>query len=146
MREVIRSALVPLPAERLYGLITDIERYPQFVPGCTRAHIESQQAQEVIATLGVRRGALNTEFTTRNVLEPNRSVTMTLVRGPFKTLEGVWSVKPLGESGCEVSLRLRFEFSNRLAGAMLTPIFEDTAKSLVDAFVARARELARPPS
>jgi ribosome-associated toxin RatA of RatAB toxin-antitoxin module len=146
MREVIRSALVPLPAERLYGLITDIERYPQFVPGCTRAHIESQQAQEVIATLGVRRGALDTEFTTRNVLEPNRSVTMTLVRGPFKTLEGVWSVKPLGESGCEVSLRLRFEFSNRLAGAMLTPIFEDTAKSLVDAFVARARELARPPS
>lgn len=146
MREVIRSALVPLPAERLYGLITDIERYPQFVPGCTRAHIESQQAQEVIATLGVRRGALDTEFTTRNVLEPNRSVTMTLVRGPFKTLEGVWSVKPLGESGCEVSLRLRFEFSNRLAGAMLTPIFEDTAKSLVDAFVARARELARSPS
>lgn len=146
MREVIRSALVPLPAERLYGLITDIERYPQFVPGCTRAHIESQQAQEVIATLGVRRGALDTEFTTRNVLEPNRSVTMTLVRGPFKTLEGVWSVKPLGESGCEVSLRLRFEFSNRLAGAMLTPIFEDTAKSLVDAFVARAREIARPPS
>lgn len=146
MREVIRSALVPLPAERLYGLITDIERYPQFVPGCTRAHIESQQAQEVIATLGVRRGALDTEFTTRNVLEPNRSVTMTLVRGPFKTLEGVWSVKPLGESGCEVSLRLRFEFSNRLAGAMLTPIFEDTVKSLVDAFVARAREIARPPS
>ena len=55
-------------------------------------------------------------------------------------------MKPLGESGCEVCLRLRFEFSNCLAGAMLTPIFEDTAKSLVDAFVARARELARPPS
>jgi len=40
MREVIRSALVPLPAAKLYGLITDIERYPQFVPGCTLARIE----------------------------------------------------------------------------------------------------------
>lgn len=132
---------MPLPAERLYGLITDIERYPEFVPGCTLAQVESQQGDEVVATLGVRRGALDTTFTTRNTLEPNRSVTMRLVRGPFKSLEGLWTVRPLGEAGCEVSLRLRFEFANRLAGAMLTPIFEDTAKSLVDAFVARARTL-----
>lgn len=143
MREVIRSALVPLPAAKLYGLITDIERYPQFVPGCTLARIESQQGNEVVATLGVRRGALDTEFTTRNTLEPDRAVTMQLVRGPFKSLEGLWSVKPLGEAGCEVSLRLRFEFANRLMGAMLTPAFEDTAKSLVDAFVARARSVPR---
>ena len=140
MREVTRSALVPLPPEQLYALITDIERYPEFVPGCRVARIEQQNEREVIATLGVQRGALNAEFTTRNTLDPGRSVTMTLVKGPFKSLEGLWTVKPLGEAGCEVSLRLRFEFANRLAGAMLTPIFEDTAKSLVDAFVARARQ------
>jgi len=143
MRELVRTALVPLSAAKLYALITDIERYPQFVPGCTHARIESQQGNEVVATLGVRRGALDAQFTTRNTLEPDRAVTMRLLRGPFKTLEGLWSVTPRGEHGCEVGLRLRFEFANRLAGAMLTPMFEDTAKSLVDAFVARARELAR---
>jgi len=42
MREVTRSALVPLPAEQLYALITDIERYPEFVPGCRVARIEQR--------------------------------------------------------------------------------------------------------
>ena len=143
MREVTRSALVPLPAEQLYALITDIERYPEFVPGCRVARIEQRDEREVVATLGVQRGALNAEFTTRNTLDPGRSVTMQLVKGPFKALEGLWTVKPMGEGGCEVSLRLRFEFANRLMGAMLTPAFEDTAKSLVDAFVARSRSVPR---
>lgn len=139
MREVTRSALVPLSADQLYELIVDIERYPEFVPGCTRARIEEQGVGEVVATLGVKRGGLDTDFTTRNTLEPGRSVTMRLVRGPFRALEGVWTLKPLGDAGCEVSLRLRFEFSNRLADMMLAPMFEETAKSLVDAFVARAK-------
>lgn len=146
MREVTRSALVALPPERLYALITDIERYPEFVPGCTHARIESREGHDVVATLGVQRRALQTEFTTRNTQDPPRAVTMRLVRGPFKTLEGLWSVRPVGEVGCEVSLRLRFEFSNPLSGAILTPIFEETAASLVDAFVARARALSEPSS
>ena len=139
MREVTRSALVPLSAEKLYALIIDIERYPEFVPGCTRARIEERGDNEVVATLGVKRSGLDTEFTTRNTLDPGRSVTMRLVRGPFRALEGIWTIRPLGEAGCEVSLKLRFEFSNRLAGVMFAPVFEETAKSLVDAFVARAK-------
>ena len=74
-------------------------------------------------------------------LDPDRSVTMRLERGPFKSLEGVWSLRPVGDAGCEVTLRLRFEFANRLTGMMFAPVFEQTAGSLVDAFVARAREI-----
>ena len=142
MREVTRSALVALPPSELYALITDIERYPEFVPGCTVARIESRGEREVVATLGIRRGGLDTEFTTRNTLDPDRSVAMRLERGPFKALEGIWSLQPVGESGCEVTLRLRFEFANRFTAMMFSPMFEQTAASLVDAFVARAREVA----
>ena len=141
MREVTRSALVRLPPSRLYALITDIERYPEFVPGCRVARIESRGEREVVATLGVHRGGLDTEFTPRNTLDPDRSVTMRLERGPFKSLEGVWSLRPVGDAGCEVTLRLRFEFANRLTGMMFAPVFEQTAGSLVDAFVARARDI-----
>lgn len=141
MREVTRSALVPVSADELYALITDIERYPEFVPGCHLARIDQPGEREVIATLGVRRGGLDTEFTTRNTLDPGRSVSMTLQRGPFKTLEGVWTVTPIGAQGSEVRLRLRFEFANPLSGMMFAPVFEKTAASLVDAFVARAKAL-----
>jgi ribosome-associated toxin RatA of RatAB toxin-antitoxin module len=141
MREVKRSALIAESPSRMYLLINDIERYPEFVPGCTAARIESQGAGEVVATLSIKRGPLRAEFTTRNLLEPDKRVLMQFVSGPFRVLEGLWTLTPLGDLGCRVELEMRFEFANRVAGALFEPLFEDTAASLVDAFVKRARDL-----
>lgn len=124
----------------MYRLVNDIERYPEFVPGCTAARVESRTDAEVVATLSIKRGPLRAEFTTRNLLEPDRRMLMQFVSGPFRVLEGLWTFSPLGELGCRVELEMRFEFSNRVAGALFEPLFEDTAASLVDAFVKRARD------
>ena len=124
----------------MYALINDIERYPEFVPGCTAARIESQKPGEMIATLTIKKGPLRTEFTTRNLLEVDRRVLMQFVSGPFRVLEGLWTLTPLGDLGCRVELEMRFEFANRAAGTLFEPFFEGTAASLVDAFVKRARE------
>jgi ribosome-associated toxin RatA of RatAB toxin-antitoxin module len=140
MREVKRSALIAESPARMYALINDIERYPDFVPGCTAARIESRKTGEVVATLSIRKGPLRAEFTTRNLLEPDKRVLMQFVSGPFRVLEGLWTLTPLGDLGCRVELEMRFEFANRVAGTLFEPLFEDTAASLVDAFVKRARE------
>ena len=124
----------------MYALINDIERYPEFVPWCTAARVDSRKDSEVVATLNIKRGPLRAEFTTRNLLEPDKRVLMQFVSGPFRVLEGLWTLTPLGELGCRVELEMRFEFANRLAGTLFESLFEDTAASLVDAFVKRARE------
>jgi ribosome-associated toxin RatA of RatAB toxin-antitoxin module len=139
MRELKRSALVARPPARLYAIISDVERYPEFVPGCTHAKIESRSEHEVIATVGVRRGALSTEFTTRNELEPDRRVTMNLLRGPFRVLQGEWLLTPIAAEGCRVDLTMRFAFTNPVAAVIFEPLFAETVSALVDAFVARAR-------
>ena len=139
MREVKRSALVAQSPARLFALINDVERYPEFVPGCTHARIESRTATEIVATMGVRRGALRAEFTTRNDLLPDRRVRMHLVRGPFRVLEGEWLLSPIGDAGCRVELTMRFAFSNPVSGVIFEPLFAATVASLLDAFVARAR-------
>src|SRR3954468_20715610 len=141
MREVKRSALIAEAPARMYALINDIERYPEFVPGCVGAKVIERKDHEVVAMLDIRRGPLKTEFTTRNLLEPDRRVLMQLVSGPFRVLEGLWTLNPLGDLGCRIELEMRFEFANRLTGALFEPLFEDTAASLVDAFVTRARSL-----
>jgi ribosome-associated toxin RatA of RatAB toxin-antitoxin module len=140
MREVKRSALIAESPARMYALINDIERYPEFVPWCAAARVDSRKEGEVVATLNIKRGPLRAEFTTRNLLEPDRRVLMQFVSGPFRVLEGLWTLSPLGELGCRVELEMRFEFANRVAGALFESLFEDTAASLVDAFVKRARE------
>jgi len=140
MREVKRTALIAESPARMYALINDIERYPEFVPGCTAARIESLKPGEMVATLTIKKGPLRTEFTTRNLLEPDKRVLMQFVSGPFRVLEGLWTLTPLGELGCRVELEMRFEFANRAAGTLFEPLFEGTATSLVDAFVRRSRE------
>ncbi len=142
MREVKRSALVSQPPARLFALINDIESYPQFLPWCTHARVESRTPQEIVATIGVRQGALHGEFTTRNTLEAERRIGMQLVSGPFRTLEGQWLLTPLEADGCRVELTMRFAFRHALTGLLLEPRFAATVGSLVDAFVARARSLA----
>lgn len=144
MREVKRSALVAQPAARMFALINDIESYPLFLPWCTSAQVQSRTEREIIASISVHRGALKAQFTTRNELTANRHIAMRLVSGPFKTLEGDWTFTPVeapGQSGCRVDLLLRFAFANRLTGMVFEPLFEQTAASLVDAFVVRARAL-----
>ena len=128
----------------MFALINDIENYPQFLPWCTSAQVLSRTEQEIVASIVVRRGALNAQFTTRNELTANRHIAMRLVSGPFKTLDGDWTFTPVevpGQPGCRVDLLLRFAFANRLTGMVFEPLFEQTAASLVDAFVARARSL-----
>jgi ribosome-associated toxin RatA of RatAB toxin-antitoxin module len=140
MREVKRSALVNQPPARLYALINDIESYPLFLPWCTHARVVSRTPEEIVATVGVRQGALQGEFTTRNTLTPDRSVRMDLVSGPFRTLEGLWLLTPV-EEGCRVDLTMKFAFKSSLTGLLFEPKFAETVGSLVDAFVARARSV-----
>ena len=142
MREVKRSALVNKPPGELFALINDIESYPQFLPWVTHAKVLSRTPGELIATIGVRQGALHGEFTTRNTLQPDRSVRMQLVSGPFRTLDGEWLLTPLEGGGCRVELSMRFAFASRIAALLFEPKFAATIGSLLDAFVARSR--ARP--
>jgi ribosome-associated toxin RatA of RatAB toxin-antitoxin module len=139
MREVKRSALVALPAGRLFALITDIESYPAFLPWCTHAKVQMSGEREIIATLGIKRGPLKGELTTRNELEPHRRILMHLVRGSlFKMLEGEWLLTPISDGGCRADLTMRFAFRNPLSALLFEHVFAQTASSLVDAFVNRA--------
>ncbi len=141
MREMTRSALVARPPALVYRLVEEVERYPEFVPGCTAAQVLERGDHQVIARLVVQRGLLRTAFTTRNILDPGHSVQMHLVEGPFRVLEGRWSFEPVASNGCRIEFALRFEFTNALKSALFEPLFEETAGSLVRAFAARAQSL-----
>ena len=141
MREMSRTSLVARSPTVMYRLVDDIERYPEFVPGCSSAEVLERSEQEVVARLAVRRGPLRTQFTTRNRLDPGRSVHMQLVEGPFKVLEGSWNFTPVASNGCRIEFKLRFQFSNTLKSALFEPLFEEAQAELVRAFVARAQNL-----
>lgn len=146
MREVKHSALVAQPPSRLFALINDIESYPQFIPWCTHSKVQSRSEREIVATIGIQRGPLIGEFTTRNELEPHRRIAMHLLSGPFRVLEGEWLLSAIapgaagGAGGCRVQLSMKFAFKNPLTAVLFEQQFAQTAASLVDAFIERSRD------
>jgi ribosome-associated toxin RatA of RatAB toxin-antitoxin module len=140
MKEVKRSALVPYMPEQMFALVEDIERYPQFLPWVSAAQLVERKPGEVDGRLEMHRAGMREIVTTRNVLTPPREIALTLVTGPFKTLEGRWTFEPIGtDRGTRVDLTIRFEFLNPMLTLLLSRSFEKSCNELVDAFVARAR-------
>jgi len=140
MKTLTRSALVARLPEQLYALVNDIGSYPSFVPGCSAAEVLMRNEREIVARLKVHKGLLSTQLTTRNHLTPHSEIRMELVSGPLRVLHGLWTFTPVASNGCRIELQLQFEFSNPFKAALLEPLLEATATSMVHAFVARAQQ------
>jgi ribosome-associated toxin RatA of RatAB toxin-antitoxin module len=141
LKVVDRSAIVTATPAEMFALVDDVPRYPEFLPGCVAARLDTTSANERIAALQIVRGGMRMEFTTRNTVAPPHQILMELVEGPFKRLIGRWHFEPLGERGSRVGFHVEFEFKNRLMGLALNPMFESVCDNIVDAFVVRAREV-----
>jgi ribosome-associated toxin RatA of RatAB toxin-antitoxin module len=138
MKSLERSALVARSPEQMYALVDDVQGYPGFVPGCHGVTVLSRSAGEVVARLELARGGMRTALTTRNRLEPHHRISMSLVEGPLRSLEGDWNFAPAGEAGCEVRLQLRYAFGGGIGGLLVGRMIESTASGIVQAFVQRA--------
>lgn len=137
--QIRRSALVAQPAARLYELVADVERYPQRFRWCTGAVVQVLDATTVVARLDLRFAGLQATFATRNLHQPGARIDLTLVEGPFRSLQGAWTFDALGEAGCRIGLFLDFEFAGRFVGGALASGFQGLADRMVDEFVRVAR-------
>ena len=126
--------------EQLYQLVNDIERYPQFLPGCSEARILSTTNNEICAELFIQKGPVQLSFATRNQLTENQRIDMQLLKGPFKSFHGVWSFETV-TGGATVSLEMDFELNNVLLQLTLGPLFQKLAQDMVHIFIKRAKEV-----
>ncbi len=137
--QINKSALVAYSPEQMYALVDDITAYPEFLPWCRSAEEHHRTASAVEASLEIAHSGLHKHFTTHNCLEPHSSIEMSLVKGPFKSLTGIWRFEALGDAGCKVSLEMDFEFSSKLLGMTFGPLFSKIAGTLMDSFIERAK-------
>jgi ribosome-associated toxin RatA of RatAB toxin-antitoxin module len=146
MKHVRKSVLLWYSPHEMYELVTDVQHYPQFLPWCQRADILERHEDGLTARLSMHYMGVQHAFTTRNLQVPERSVTVQLVDGPFSLLDGTWLFKPLGRPGseqqaCKIEFDLRYAFASVALEAVVSPVFDRVANTLVDSFVSRAEEV-----
>lgn len=148
MKHVKRSVLLWYAPREMYALVTDIDAYPQFLPWCERAEVVEQRDGSVTARLTLAKGGVRHAFTTRNVHRPDERVDVALIDGPFSVLEGCWLFVPIGRGGdtdppqaCRIEFDLRYAFASRALEAVVSPVFDRIADTMVDSFVQRAESV-----
>jgi len=143
MPHVERSILVHYSAEQMFHLVADVQSYPQFLPWCGGADIAAGDDEELIAWIDIDYHGLRSRFSTRNRLVYPRELKMSLIDGPFKSLEGVWHFKALRGDACKVRLVMHYEFASGVLGRAVGLVFDAIANSMIDSFARRADALYR---
>ena len=138
MAVVHKSVFLGYSAQQMFDLVDRVEDYPKFLPWCGGVEVRERGENSVVASVGINFHGVKQSFTTSNANTPPTSIKMNLVDGPFKTLHGTWTFKPLREDACKIELDLQYEFSSRLLEQVIGPVFGMIANSMVDSFCKRA--------
>ena len=152
MKTVHKSVLIWYSAQEMFNLVTAVDQYPQFLPWCDHASVLSHTESSMTAEIGIALGSVNQTFTTQNEHSDHavsddvytKRVAMKLISGPFSKLDGTWDFIPVGDASqraCRTELRLNYGFDNAVLAALVGPVFDKIAASMVDAFVKRANQV-----
>lgn len=153
MKHVKRSVLLWYSPREMFDLVTAVHDYPSFLPWCERAEVLAQETDGMTARLTLAKGGVRHAFTTRNLHRNSQEVRVQLVDGPFSELEGTWLFAPVGRAGqpldadaaaCRIAFDLRYAFSSAALEAIVSPVFDRIADTLVDSFVQRAEQVHGP--
>ena len=139
IHEIKRTALVTYTPSQMFDLVVDVERYCEFLPWVKGAEVHEKTEQGLLATMTMERAGVRQHFTTRNEMVRPEWMSLKLVKGPFRTLDGLWTFSAIGEAGTRIELVMKFEFANAFATMLFGRSFEQSVGHLIDAFVARAR-------
>lgn len=133
-------------ADRMFDLVADVERYPEFLPLCEALTVRSSREKDgktlLIADMTVGYKGIRESFTTQVLLNrAERKIDVSYVDGPFRFLDNRWRFEPEGEGACAVEFYINYEFKNRILGAMMGSMFERAFRKFSEAFEARADEI-----
>ena len=141
MIEIRRSAMVKYSPAQMFDLVNEVEAYPKRFAWCVSTAILERGTDVLVARLDLKFAGFHQSFTTRNMVNAPERLQMSLVDGPFRSLEGVWSFSALGDAGCKVAFALDFEYAGRLGGAALRLGFQGLAGRMVDDFCSEAERV-----
>jgi len=135
------TRVLPYTPEQIFGLVADVERYPEFLPWCVACRVVSRKSpEEFTADLAVGFRMVREQFSSLVTLSPYRHIQVHYLKGPFQHLTNEWTFAAVPE-GTRVDFFLSFEFRSRMLQALIGALFEEAVRRMVAAFETRAKKL-----
>ena len=139
------TRILPYTVEQMYGVVADIERYPEFLPWCERLEVLERKSEGkveyVTAQMVIGYRGLHESYVSWVQLDaPALMIEARHVKGPFKRLDTRWRFVPL-EKGSEIHFLIDFAFKSALLSGVANVAFGYVASRMAESFIARAKQL-----
>ena len=149
MAKFTTTRLVAHAPDKMFDLVADIGRYPEFVPLCTALKVRRRAPGEggteiLTADMEVGYRAIREKFTSRVTLDrAAMRINAAYIDGPFSHMDNRWSFEP--EPGapekCRVGFYIDYAFKSRTFTVLMGGLFDAAFRKLAGAFEARADEI-----
>ena len=138
MKNIHKEEDINIDIETIFNLINDIESYPNYLPWCTKSEVKEESADTIIGKIFISKSFINWNFSTKNTIKKNKSISLELVDGPFESLTGKWLFSPINQFNTRVSLDIDYKFKSSIIELSIEPIFSSIMNSILKSFVQEA--------
>lgn len=122
----------------MFDLVTDVTRYPEFLPFVSAARVREDDGRVMLADLVVGYGPFRETYTSRIEKTRPSHIAVSAIAGPLKHLANEWRFSP-SPSGCELAFSVEFAFRSRLLDMAAQRAFPRVVRAFTEAFESRAR-------
>jgi coenzyme Q-binding protein COQ10 len=133
---------------QLYELVSDVERYPEFLPWVKAVRVTQRHQDYFVADVVVHFKAITEKYTCRVDVEPPNdeseagTIDVSLISGPFHHLANNWRFEPGDDgTGCEVQFHVDFAFKTPFLDKIIGALFDRATRKMISAFESRAEQL-----
>ncbi|MFC3051068.1 type II toxin-antitoxin system RatA family toxin [Kordiimonas pumila] len=140
MPKFSEQKVLPYSREQVFALVSDVQKYPEFLPWCIGARVYNRQPACFDADVIIGFKMFREKFTSRVSLIQDERVDVDYIKGPMKQLYNHWHFQSV-EGGCLVEFEVDFEFNSKLLNDMIGGLFGKACEKMVAAFEGRAQVL-----
>ena len=134
MVSFIKNKIISHPVKKIYNLIVDVKKYPEFLPWCTSIKIKERTKKYIITEVNVGFQNINENYLCKVLLYPHKRITLEYISGPFDYLEIDWKFKKLSKNKTDVSFFCNFKFKSILLRISTSFFLESAVEKMVYAF------------
>ena len=124
--------------KNIYEIVSNVDFYSQFIPGCVSSEIISREGNVIEAILELKYLVMSGKFKSRVTLDPKKlTIISEGIEGPFSSIFTKWSFDEVDE-GFLVNINITLYLNNKIFESILKKNIKKIISKVVVSFEERA--------
>lgn len=124
--------------KNIYEIVSEVDFYSQFIPGCLSSEIISREGNIIEAILELKYLVMSGKFKSRVTLDPKKlTIISEGIEGPFSSILTKWSFNEVDE-GVLVNINIALDLNNKIFESILKKNIKKIISKVVVSFEERA--------